>query len=70
MGSLWNGNLGGHTVGAKTSLYLAAAPKANSVSGGYFPNKKKIKSSEASYDADAAIRLWEISLELTHLKTV
>jgi hypothetical protein len=35
------------------------------ISGRYFFRGKEIKSSPASYDADCARRLWEISRELT-----
>ena len=37
------------------------------VSGKYFDRKKAVKSSPASYDANAARKLWETSLQLTHL---
>lgn len=53
--------------GAETSIYLAASPEVAGVSGQYFVNKKAVKSSLASYDADAARRLWEISEELVGL---
>jgi len=53
--------------GAETSIYLAASPAVAGVTGQYFVDKKAVKSSPASYDADAARRLWEISEELVGL---
>jgi NAD(P)-dependent dehydrogenase (short-subunit alcohol dehydrogenase family) len=53
--------------GAETSIYLAASPEVAGVTGQYFVDKKAVKSSPASYDADAARRLWEISEELVGL---
>jgi len=60
-------NLVGPTEGAKTSVYLATSPDVEGVSGKYFTNMKSCKSSNASYDEDAARRLWDVSLELTGL---
>lgn len=68
IGSLLSGNLVGPAEGANTSIYLATSPEVDSVSGNYFRDKKATRSSKVSYDADAARRLWEVSLELTHLK--
>jgi NAD(P)-dependent dehydrogenase (short-subunit alcohol dehydrogenase family) len=55
--------------GAETSIYLAAAPEVESVTGKYFVRKKPVASSRASYDAASARRLWEVSAELTGLST-
>ena len=60
-------NLVGPTEGAKTSVYLATSPDVEGVSGRYFSNLKETHSSNASYDEDAARRLWDASLELTGL---
>ena len=60
-------NLVGPTEGAKTSVYLATSPDVEGVSGRYFSNLKETHSSNASYDEDAARRLWDVSLELTGL---
>jgi len=60
-------NLVGPTEGAKTSVYLATSSDVEGVSGKYFSNLKAIRSSHASYDEDAARRLWDVSLELTGL---
>jgi NAD(P)-dependent dehydrogenase (short-subunit alcohol dehydrogenase family) len=51
--------------GARTSLYVATAPELNGISGKYFFECRQTRSSDASYDADAATRLWEISEDLT-----
>ncbi len=60
-------NLIGPTEGAKTSVYLATSPDVEGVSGKYFSNLKAVRSSNASYDEDAAKRLWEVRLEMTGL---
>jgi len=60
-------NLVGPAEGAKTSIYLATSPEVEGVSGKYFSNQKPVRSSEVSYDIDAASRLWDVSLELTGL---
>jgi retinol dehydrogenase 14 len=69
MGSWSNGKLVGPAQGARTSIYLASSPEVEGISGNYFRNGEIAKSSSVSYDAEAAKRLWEISLEMTHLKT-
>ncbi|OHB70083.1 MAG: short-chain dehydrogenase [Planctomycetes bacterium RBG_16_41_13] len=60
-------NLIGPIEGAKTSVYLATSPDVEGVSGKYFSNLKAVRSSNASYDENAAKRLWEVSLEMTGL---
>ena len=60
-------NLVGPTEGAKTSIYLATSPDVEGVTGKYFSNRKAVRSSNASYDKDAARRLYQVSLELTGL---
>ncbi len=56
--------------GARTSIYLASSPHANQISGEYFVDLKRTKSSPISYDNEAARRLWEISAALTGLDTI
>lgn len=51
--------------GAETIIYLASSPEVEGVNGKYFDKCKPVRSSDASYDADAARRLWEISEQLT-----
>lgn len=62
-------NLGGVKVeeGAETSIYLATSPDVDGVSGKYFVRKRAVKSSQASYDEEAARRLWVVSERLTGL---
>ncbi len=52
---------------AETILYLALSPELKEITGKYFFNKKEIKSSSASYDKEAAFRLWQLSLNLTEV---
>jgi NAD(P)-dependent dehydrogenase (short-subunit alcohol dehydrogenase family) len=51
--------------GAETPVYLATSPEVEGVSGKYFVKKRAVPSSAASYDVEAARRLWEVSEELT-----
>ena len=69
VGSLRSGSLVGPKEGARTSIYLAASPDVEGISGKYFSQEKMIASSEPSYDEAAARRLWEISLVLARFKT-
>ncbi|HEY5512499.1 MAG TPA: SDR family oxidoreductase [Geomonas sp.] len=68
VGSLRAGGLIGPAEGAKTSVYLASSPEVDGISGKYFSNRMMVNSSDVSYDADAARRLWDISLELAKFK--
>ena len=54
--------------GAETSVYLASSPEVEGVSGKYFDNKQAIKSSAASYDTEAARRLWDLSETMVRAK--
>ena len=53
--------------GAATSIYLASSPKVEGVTGMYFAKEKPQTSSKASYDVDAAARLWQVSAGLVGL---
>lgn len=53
--------------GARTVVTLAASPDVEGVSGTYFVDNAPVQSSPATYDEEAARRLWEISLEMTGL---
>jgi NAD(P)-dependent dehydrogenase (short-subunit alcohol dehydrogenase family) len=53
--------------GARTMIYLASSPEVEGVSGKYFDKSKAVPSSKASYDEEAARRLWEISEQITGL---
>ena len=50
--------------GAITSIYLASSPKVGGVTGTYFSNRRPQTSNAASYDRDAATRLWRMSAAL------
>jgi NAD(P)-dependent dehydrogenase (short-subunit alcohol dehydrogenase family) len=67
IGSLRGGELLGPEGGAETPVFLACAPELEGISGCYFHEKEAVKSSTPSYDADAAKRLWQISLDLVKL---
>jgi NAD(P)-dependent dehydrogenase (short-subunit alcohol dehydrogenase family) len=67
--SLFSFMRGRPVEGAKPTVFLATAPEVEGVSGKFFNNKSvATESSKASYDEDAAKRLWQISAELTHLE--
>lgn len=53
--------------GAATSIYLATADEVKNISGKYFVKCKPRKSSRASYDRETALRLWNVSKELSGL---
>lgn len=51
--------------GALTSVYLAASPDVEGLSGRYFADEHELPSSTESHDEGAARRLWEVSWRLT-----
>lgn len=51
--------------GARTSIYLATSPEVEKVSGQYFVRCKPARSSPQSHDRQAALRLWQISEEMS-----
>ncbi len=53
--------------GAQTSIYLATSPEVDGITGKYFEKSRAKRSSGASYDCDAAARLWQVSAEMTGL---
>lgn len=53
--------------GAESYVYLACDESLSGVSGRYFNRRQETRSSSASYDAEAARRLWEVSERLTGL---
>ncbi|MFO1152953.1 MAG: SDR family oxidoreductase [Rhodospirillales bacterium] len=53
--------------GARTSVYLASSPEVEGLSGTYFTKCRPKGSSAASRDRDAAVRLWDVSANLTGL---
>jgi len=46
-------------------IYLASAIEIKEITGKYFFDKKEIRSSSASYNREAALKLWQLSLNLT-----
>ena len=55
--------------GSRTTVYLAASPEVEGVSGKYFDEKQRIVPSDpATYDEEAARRLWEISAQMVGLE--
>ena len=50
--------------GAATSIRLASAAELEKVTGAYFVSAAPRRSSDRSYDEDAAARLWQLSTEL------
>jgi len=50
--------------GAATSVYLASSPEVEGITGKYFADRKPHASNKASYDREAATRLWEVSAAL------
>ncbi len=53
--------------GAQTSVYLASSPDVAGVTSKYWIKSKPVRSSAASYDNEAAERLWQISAGMTGL---
>jgi NAD(P)-dependent dehydrogenase (short-subunit alcohol dehydrogenase family) len=51
--------------GARTSLYLAASPEVEGVTGRYFVRERAVRSAPASYNQADAGRLWQVSAEMT-----
>lgn len=53
--------------GAQTTVYLAMAPEAASVSGEYFANRRPRRAAASAYDDAACRRLWDVSAQLVGL---
>ncbi len=51
--------------GARTSVYLAASPEVEGVSGAYYAEGKLARSNAASYDTTTQRALWELSAQMT-----
>jgi NAD(P)-dependent dehydrogenase (short-subunit alcohol dehydrogenase family) len=51
--------------GAATPVYLALSPEVEGVNGKYFDDCREKKTSPASYDVEAAEKLWQLSARLT-----
>jgi NAD(P)-dependent dehydrogenase (short-subunit alcohol dehydrogenase family) len=50
---------------AETIVYLSSSGEVSGITGKYFFEKKEISSSPASYNREAALKLWQLSLKLT-----
>ena len=55
-------------AGARTQIYLAASPEVEGVNGKYFVREKVVRSTAASYNREAAERLWQISEKIIDQK--
>lgn len=56
-------------AGARTPIYLAAAPEVARITGGYFVNCKQKRTAAITYDRAIARKHWEISERLTSLNS-
>jgi retinol dehydrogenase 12 len=54
--------------GADTLVYLATSPDVAGISGGYFANRKPIRSTSVTYDESVQERLWALSEGLTGVR--
>jgi NAD(P)-dependent dehydrogenase (short-subunit alcohol dehydrogenase family) len=50
--------------GAKTPVYLAVSPEVERVTGGYFIDKRQVRSSPYSHDTTLQEKLWGVSEEM------
>ncbi|MFA5348741.1 MAG: SDR family oxidoreductase [Methanoregula sp.] len=50
--------------GAQTSVYLAISPEVTGISGQYFDNRKKVRSSALTHDRSVQDRLWNLAEDL------
>ncbi len=55
--------------GARTSIYLATSPDVADVTGQYFKGTTVIKQNPIALDNDNALRLWQITEQLTAMST-
>lgn len=53
--------------GADTQIWLATSPEVEGVTGKYFVRRRDTRSSDISYNAEVARRLWEVSAQLVGL---
>ena len=51
--------------GARTTVYLAASPDVNGVTGRYFDKCTQVKSTRLSHDEGLQEKLWEVATSLT-----
>lgn len=53
--------------GARTSVYVAAAPEVADVTGQYFAKEEPVRSAPVTYDEALAERLWAVCAQMTGL---
>lgn len=53
--------------GAETVVYLASSKEVEGVNGGFFVNRKQVKTTAIANDESLALRLWNKSMELIEL---
>jgi hypothetical protein len=58
------------TQGAATSIHLASSTELRGVSGRFYAKGREARSNKASYDIDAARRLWRVSADLVGIPDV
>ena len=51
--------------GADTAVYLSGAPGVADINGGYFHKRRMQRPADQAFDADAAVRLWDLSAQVT-----
>ncbi|HEV8388081.1 MAG TPA: SDR family oxidoreductase [Nitrososphaera sp.] len=56
--------------GADTGIYLASSPELNGITGKYFVKRRDTIPSLAARDQAAALRLWDVSEELTGINSM
>jgi NAD(P)-dependent dehydrogenase (short-subunit alcohol dehydrogenase family) len=54
--------------GARTGIYLASSPQVEGISGKYFSDEKAVESAPASYDQETALKLWQVSAEMSGIR--
>ncbi len=54
--------------GARTSVHVASSPEVEGVTGKYFVRSKAVRPSRTAQDKQAALRLWEVSEQLTGVR--
>jgi NAD(P)-dependent dehydrogenase (short-subunit alcohol dehydrogenase family) len=65
----WGQAHGPVETGIESEIYLATSPKLNNVSGTYFDQQRPVQAHPQAYDELACQQLWEMSLQLTGLKS-
>jgi hypothetical protein len=53
---------------AETSVFLAASPEVEGVTGRYFARKREVNPASQAHDVESRKQLWEISEKLCGLR--